>query len=459
VLEAAMMLSEHLEEQEDAMHLPEAELYRSVVGEHQEVATRKSGYLYHSMLWAAMTPSGNIYRYLALTTERNRICADVWRQLEDLARRHAALLGGEAAPLEVRAEKLRRALEETKVHWAVDAEKGKEVPGFKPLEEYFSTRVKRLGPLLLPTDSQQLMDWLTHRAIAAMICFIQFTAPLVIFMDEWNSNENKLRYPGKFVAELRFNEVFCLGNNLKEKLHTVMGGILLQLVILIIHSYITNQHRFSQKSGLLPGDRFWYVLGNVANQVCTFLIILATPILFWNEDSPTSLAMDSLSVLFIFMLDDFAGQACVYMGKTDAGYSRAAAWQKGLLTQCPVNLSDLINPSAATAGELWSIRFSAKGELLVAEGQDGGDQRVCPRRLQRLEAAPDERTPLSQASDRDDRPPVKLWYCSSPGSGSELPGIGTAIIGTIWKVMDKFSLMVQIMLPLAWMAVNKPCGR
>lgn len=457
-----MILSERLEEHQDAVQSADwkcAQLYRSVMDEHRQVVVRKEGYLYHSTLWAAMTPAGNIYRYLALATERHRNCADIWRQLDELAERHAALLGGEQAPLEARSWKLCRALEQATVHGALDAEKGEEVIGFKPLEEYFSTRVQQLGPLIYPVDGQQFMDWLTHRAIAAMICLIQFTAPLVIFMDEWSRDENKLRDPRKFVSEIRLNEVFCLGTNFRDKLHTIMGGILLQLVILIIHSYVIEQHNSSKKSGTLPKDTYWYVLGNVTNQVCTFMTILTAPILFWNEDSPTSMAMDSLTVLFIFMLDDFAGYACTYMGKTDESYSRSAAWQKGLLTQCPVSLSDLIDPSAANASELWSIRYSADGQLLCAQSEDGCGERVCPRRLERLRpTTSDERTALVQAPVQGEDSTMRLWYRNSPTSGSELPGYGTAVLGGIWTVLSKFSLVVQFMLPLAWMAVNKPCS-
>mmetsp|Transcript_36993 Transcript_36993/g.115152 ORF Transcript_36993/g.115152 Transcript_36993/m.115152 type:complete len:247 (+) Transcript_36993:704-1444(+) len=244
-----------------------------------------------------------------------------------------------------------------------------------------------------------------------------------------------------------------------ERLHTIMGGILLQLVVLIIHSYILEQAHNSRKAGTLPSDPFWYAVGNVTNQVCTLMTIATAPILFWNEGSPTSIAMDSLTILFIFMLDDFAGHAVTYMGKTEEGYSRSAAWHKGLLAHCPVSLSDLINPSAASADELWCIRYSPSGDLLKAGPQDGSREQTCPRRLERLRPEPaGERTALVN-SPKEGEPEVRLWYTNAPGVAREMPGQYVKVIQWIWSAIGKLSLAVQVTLPVLWMVVNKPCHR
>jgi len=361
-------------------------------------------------------------------------------------------------PLEVRVQALCKALEEAKTEGSPDAEKGEQIVGFKPLEEYFDTRVSRMGPFYYPMESMQFREWIIERIIAAMICVIQLIAPFCILVDEWMRDTNKLKHPRQFVMGLRLSEMLCLGTDFKDKLHTMVGFVFLQLVCLIIHCYILEQRSATQKCGLMPGDSFWFFLGNFTNQVCTTMTLLASPLLFWNQDSPTDVVINSLAVLFVFGLDDFVGQASSYMGKTDQGYARSAAWQKGLLTQCPVNISDIINPNAATASQLWCIKYNARGELLVAEPQ--GRQRVCKRRLEWIQAKPpDEKTPLTGWTNNSNNPEnQRLWYrCSVADAGFQFPGMGTSVLVTIWKVIDVFSLFMQIMLPFAWMAVNKPC--
>merc|ERR1719158_695449 len=126
-------------------------------------------------------------------------------------------------------------------------------------------------------------------------------------------------------------------------------------------------------------SRFWYILGNVTNAMCCLTTVIMVPLLFWEEGSPTSTAMDSLTALFIFMLDDFAGYASQYIGISDTDFQRAAAWQKALLSQCPVSLNDLIDPRGQSAAELWRIGFSESGQLQVAAEPRG----PCARRIER----------------------------------------------------------------------------
>merc|ERR1719297_65703 len=99
---------------------------------------------------------------------------------------------------------------------------------------------------------------------------------------------------------------------------------------------------------------------------CVIITTLALPLRFWDETNSTAIAMDSLTLLFVFMLDDLSGFAATYLGKTEESYSRAAAWQKAMLSQCPVKIADIINSGAAHEDELWRCEFDSRRRLLLA---------------------------------------------------------------------------------------------
>jgi len=242
-------------------------------------------------------------------------------------------------------------------------------------------------------------------------------------------------------------EFICLGQGYKAKLHTIMGGTLLELTLLIIHSYVNEQHSNALKLQLLPTSRFWFVIDQLANIFCVIMTTIALPLRFWGEDNSTAIAMDSLTLLFVFMLDDLSGFAATYLGKTEESYSRAAAWQKAMLSQCPVKIADIINSGAAHEDELWRCEFDRRGRLLHAAASKSSEQFV-QRRVMRV-AHLSEDAPLL----KDDH---RLCY-STTRLQELLPRWEIILMVHAWLVLDIFMFIVQIIVPIWWMILDKPC--
>jgi len=236
--------------------------------------------------------------------------------------------------------------------------------------------------------------------------------------------------------------------NFKEQLHTIMGGILLELTLLIVHSYVHDQHDNAAKLCLLPTSRFWLMVDQLTNMCCVIISTLALPVRFWGEDNSTAIAMDSLTLLFVFMLDDLSGFAATYLGKTEEGYSRAAAWQKAMLSQCPIKIADLINVGATHEDELWRCDFDKNGRLQMATVVSGSSERFVKRRVMRV-AQTSEDTALLQDDTR---------LCYSTSSLQEvLPRWESTFMVQAWYLLDVFMILVQIIVPLWWMILDKKC--
>eukprot|EP00971_Amphidinium_carterae_P077874 1540322-Amphidinium_carterae.1 len=104
----------------------------------------------------------------------------------------------------------------------------------------------------------------------------------------------------------------------------------------------------------------------------------------WQHDNatwivPSMPALDSLSLLFVQTLDDFAGYACQYMNKTDDDYAMGATWQMAMLSQCPVQLQDIAcpditNPTPSEVREIWKVCFV--GEKLQAVVRAGAHLKI-----------------------------------------------------------------------------------
>lgn len=390
----------------------------------------------------------------------------------------------------------------TEVQGSPEVEKGVATFGFKPLQEFLGSPVCQYGPFLMPLDAGWRREWRYAITSAYLVFIIQLLAPLVIFIDRWEEDGSRIAYLKSTLSNLSVSELFCPGTSVADRLHTGMGGALLALVLIIIHAYVGAEMENVWKSGRLPTDRFWYFMSSFANWWCTLAVTLTCPVLFWSEDSATSIAMDSLTILFIFILDDLAGYACAFLGKTDEDFQRMTAWNFALLSQCPVQLRDLVNPAALRPEDFW--RFQFEGHAVLA----AGETRPCEKRLQ--DATPedfqhhrrrrlgnctansdaaqprgdeDERLPLLPASrgqtpqspfssplpsprfedetreTRDkDLDALRYRINSADPVPDILPRVDAFLLNWIWFVLFCALHIVVFLFPVMWMMANKPCG-
>lgn len=451
-----MFMSERLIEHQEKAHQGDVEhgnLYRSAMQEYRGVTQSRAGRLYFTTLWQALAPNGNIYRYIGLESE-------YWDNAEEIQSQIRAIADTDNIKnvlkdhhaTEDRVKALKEALAETKVENAPDGDTTK---GFPAIEEFLCVPADKWLFSIFTTPSNNLRSWLHRRIIAYLVCTIQVVAPLVILLQEWSAPTNRLKDPDKFWTTLKWGEVFCLGTTFDDRLHTIQGLMLMELVILIAHTYVQDCLSNATRSSRLPTGWYWYVLGNVTNMWCCIVTALAVPVLFWNESSATTTSMDSLTMLFIFMLDDFAGYACQYMGKTDEDYQRSAAWQMAMLSQCPVDLTDVINASARTPGQIWSIKYktpAAQECVLMSTKPPASGSREPPRSVTRITRAPSvfETSPLTDHE-------CVILYNKGRGRVRQLPSTTASAVQFGWTAIDWFFTFFQVFGPVAWMVVDKPC--
>lgn len=431
-----------------ALDVDHAHLYKTVKHEFHDILQMKSSRLYYDMLWDHLVPKGNIYRYAGIAAERLKNSADLWSQLYELANVCPAVT--HLSDLEEKARAILKALERTRV---VRSPCGTDNVGFEPLE-WFLTDIQAtsFGPIVYPVQWDTRATWFKLRVMAFLVCAIQWIAPLAICMYQWKGarlETNSVKNLDSFLQTLSWKDLFCLGLTTYDKLYNGLGILILSLVLLIIYIYVKDQGDNAHKAGRLPLVGFWYVLGNVTNIWCCFMTAFAVTILLWNEGSPTSLAMDSVSVLFIFVLDDFTGYACQFTGISDDDFQRAVSWQLALLSQCPISLKDLVKAEAETIDEIWYIGFNKDGKLLQATSTDE-ESRLCERRLQRTK--PDETSSLQ--SER-----TSLLYRQYIGDpGEVMPPLAANVLEFLWSALSIFLLVLQFATPFLWMANNQPCS-
>jgi len=403
-------------------------------------------------------------------------------------------LGGVKAPRSQRVATLLHALRHTEVKGSPEVEKGVATLGFKPLQEFLGSPVCQFGPFLMPGDGEWRKEWRYAIATAYLVFIIQLLAPIVILVDKWDEDGNRLMYLKSTMQSLSVGELFCAGTRTSDRLHTGMGGALLALVLIIIHAYVGAEMGNVVKSGRLPTDRFWYFMSSIANWWCTLAVTFTAPVLFWSEDSATSIAMDSLTILFIFLLDDLAGYAAAFLGKSDEDFQRMTAWNFALLSQCPVQLRDLVNPKASSPQDFWQFQYDDH-MVLAAGGTEPCEKRLqdaTPQDLKRhhrwstftANALPqpsvdqDERLPLLPASNsqqsqspfsspnptprdegtRDkDLDALRYRVNSANPNPDILPRVDAVVLNWIWFVLFCALHVCVFVFPITWMMVNKPC--
>lgn len=464
-----MQLCETLDEylEDDRKDLSSIGIYGTALAEYHTVTTGKFGSLYRSTLWSKIAPPGNLYRYLALHTEAREHSYDIWKQLSAIAQQHRSLLHLESGSKEASEKSLIEYLQRVEVHGGPKSDEDKlegkkDLPitkGFKPLEVFLSSRPRAFGPLLLPVNPDQTRKWIQHRLMALLVMLTQVGVPIIIIVDEYERFKAKsINLKSEF-----YNRIVCLGDTVEDVCHTLAGVLLLTMFIFIIHAYVDEQRHHARKSGVLPQNRFWYITGNLINMWCGLSMLAAIPLVFFNEESARGIVMDSLTLLFVFMLDDLSGWAGTYLGIDDTDFQRGAAWHTAMLSQCPVRVSDLINPSPKSLDDLWQIRFNDAGNLQNSSINFMENPPPCKRRLRPAKSMTSERTRLSQAwtkdrSDEDDISTLRFNYSKGGGSGDVvLPRKESKILWYLWTATGMLLTVAQIGLPIFWMIMNKHC--
>merc|ERR1719272_2506350 len=125
------------------------------------------------------------------------------------------------------------------------------------------------------------------------------------------------------------------------------------MITFLVRCYVHEQCQSSEKSGRLPTDPAWYFIGVVVKAWCCVFTCLSIPLLFWGEETPTGIVLDSMTLLFIKGLDDLGDILCTYVGLTDEGFQRIVGWNSAMLSQCPVRLADVCDAGAPHVDNFW----------------------------------------------------------------------------------------------------------
>lgn len=381
-------------------------------------------------------------------------CLDLDRQLMSVAEEKKELLGGDSVVLQDRCDKLRSALSDITCVYAGGTESPESVKGFLPLEEFLDTDVTCSGCFHHPIDLDALSQWFFNHMLAVIVFTIQVFGPLLVIIQLWSGNANPLNNPSKLWHDLTLKEMLCLGKDHTAILTTIMGTLFLIVVNMMIFSHCSDECDDAEKMARLPADRTWTILGNIAQCMCSCGVIIAAPVELWTETGVTGIMMNSMALLFVYSLDDLAGDIFNYIGDDDTDFQKQVAWNYALLANCPVNIRDLINPSATSAVDIWNITYNAGGFLMSQEGE------VCETRIMIIQQ---ETTPLVRKSRKKKMPKchfedVRVEYRFGPGSWPrQLPSRIEDATRGLWYVTKHVVRMFGIILPFIWFVCNKPC--
>lgn len=439
---------------------PLAELYKNVRLQFQETKRHRN----FGKLWSSVAPNGNIYRYNGLSQERMRHCLDLDQQLQLVAEKHKSLLGGDDVSLEARSHRLVKALRQTPMSGIArhpglagilpeDFVESARVPcGFLPLEEFLETNVTSTLGVVHPFDREERSQWFFNNFMAILVFIIQTCGPLMVIIQLWYGPDNQVRDLHKLWKHLTLKEALCLGVDRTAVLTTCMGTVFLLLVCIKIYQYCIDESAGATKMGRLPTDNFWLFFGNFAHTMSSVLIVIAVPLEFWQEPGTTGIMMNCMALLFVFSLDDLAGDMFSYIGDDDSEFQKQVSWNYALLAYCPVNLQDLINPMANTAEELWKISYNSDALLLSADGC------VCETRIMAAKIPAKESSALMKQEDNVLFNDLPVQYRIGPSSKMRhLPGYRSVFIRCLWFVTKWLVGVMTCVFPVVWFVLNKPC--
>lgn len=430
---------------------PLAELFRNVLLEFKETKSSRN----FGSLWSSISPSGNIYRYLGISSERMAHCWDLQLQLRAVAETHKAFEGDDKSSSQQRVKRLITALKSTVPEGGFDGEAGDEpLKGFLPLEEFFKGSVTCTGFIVHPREPGDRTRWFVNHFLAFVVFLIQTAGVFCLFVQVWFAKENQLRDPAKMWASATdISEIICLGADRTAELTTLTGTLFILLVYSIVYSYGNDELENAEKAGRLPLSSFWTTISCIANAASGLLIVVAIPLEYWTEEGTQGIMMNSMALLFVFTLDDLTGDAFGYLATDDSQFQQQVAWNYALLAYCPISISSLIDPNAESVENIWKIKYDVDGSLLNVNGS------ACETRIMEVKAPQTESSLLVKKTvDEDAADDLVVEYCHGPSAPPvRLPGLRGELLTFIWTLTTWTILILWFVVPPVWFIVNKPC--
>lgn len=234
-----------------------------------------------------------------------------------------------------------------------------------------------------------------------------------------------------------------------------MGAFFLLLFIEITRTYCVTEKANAEKSRLLPYDRFWTTLGQLTNMWCCMWSVAAMPVLFFTEMDAKDIVYDSLGMLFLFSLDDIAGDAFHYLALDDDAFQMINGWTVAALSQCPRIINDIVNPDAEHVKDIWQIRIGKDG-LLSSSGKQ------CKTRLMEVSTV-DESTPLADVSVSSTNLTPWASRCFEysvchTGTVSSIDSRKLSLGICLWTCSAIVLLVAEFIVPVVFLIVNNPCA-
>lgn len=429
---------------------------------------------YFEQLWGNVSPLGNIYKRNAIYLEHRYHSLDLWKQMRELAEKYQPLLEGNGkCSIEECMEVLYDELGNTIVHIPHDeaCEDPQTITGYPPIEEFLSDKVQPFGPFLMYMDKQKRAEEIKHRLVALNVFLLQTLAPALIFWNRWNMPTNRFKIllsSGRHKNEkLSIAELLCPGTTVQEVCATLLGMQLLFAIIFITRCFVDQQVSDVHKWQRLPHDAFWLFMDVFSNSWCVVFIIFGIPLLFWSEETPTNMVLDSMTLLFLFKIDDLSDILCSYIGMSQEDFQRTVASMTAFLSHCPVDLEKVIKSDAKTKEELWKIQVDDVGRLIGVDGNR------CTSRIH-FSVSREETTQYGKAPQARERytnygtttlpknvalPTAKInVVCHRSREESfTLPSGFTIVLAAVWDILAWIVWIANVAIPIVWYSLNKPC--
>mmetsp|Transcript_145762 Transcript_145762/g.265504 ORF Transcript_145762/g.265504 Transcript_145762/m.265504 type:complete len:470 (-) Transcript_145762:100-1509(-) len=429
---------------------------------------------YFEQLWENVAPMGNIYKRNAIYLEHRYHSLDLWKQMRELAEKYQPLLEGDGKhSIEECMEVLYDELGNTTV--SIPGNEAEEAPekitGYPPIEEFLSDKVVPYGPFLMYMDKQKRAEEIKHRLVALNVFLLQTLAPALIFFNRWGLPTNHFKQllgGGPEVKQkLTIAELLCLGATLEDACTTLLGMQLLIAVIFITRCFVDQQVSDAHKWQRLPHSSFWLFMDIFSNSWCVAFIIFGIPLLFWSEDSPTNMVLDSMTLLFLFKIDSLTDVLCSYIGMDDQDFQRSVSAMVAFLSHCPIELENVIKSDAKTKEELWQIKLDDMGRLIGVDGNR------CKSRLH-FDVVQEETTQQEKAPQMQRRytnygtttlpkinalPTKKIQaiFCRSKEVSFTLPSPYTVALTSVWDILFWIVRIGNVVIPITWYLFNKSC--
>lgn len=428
-------------------------MYKDVLDEVEEAR----GHFDLANVWSHLAPAGNIYRLNGLHQMRLAHCADLQSQLRDVAEERAELLGRDRS-LEERCDLLLQALKTTKVGLALgktqkDTELGwddqvLQTDGFPVLEEFLAEKVGG-WPIVAPLTPSSWESWWSAQLVGWIVALVQTIGPVLVVLGLWEGNTNYLHDPVSTWQRLSVSSILCPNRPLSDWCTILMGVMFSFFVVVQLLNYAASELEDVWKYGRLAGcTSFWSIVGGYINAWCVLWNIVALPLSFWRMERATDVILGSWGLLFMFNLDDLTGIAGQVLGSNDLEFQRSLCWTYALLSQCPVELKDVVNPEAQNVEELWS--FTLTDESIRSTRCE--DQSNAPTRV-----AASEKTPLLAKAAENRVPSMDnmraVMRFSARGYNYHLPSNNTTMLASIWQLIVYWLRLMQVLLPLFFFIV------